>query len=82
MKLSITELCRRVGDENIQVQSLNQNLASVNVGKRDATVAFYTDKATGQNWASAVALGQEPQMACLILWIPKEMVKAAMEETA
>lgn len=80
MKLSITELCRRVGDENIQVQGLSQNLAGVNVGKRDATVAFYTDKATGQNLATAVALGKDPEMSGLILWMPKEMVKAAMEQ--
>lgn len=73
MKLS--QMLAEIGDDNITFQVLTSNVASVNNGKRDSKIAFFTDTEKGYDLANAVATDRKPKFTGLIVWIPT----AAME---
>lgn len=59
-----------IGDDNITFQVLTNNVASVNNGKKDSKIAFFTDLGKGHDLANAVACDQKPKFTALIVWFP------------
>lgn len=68
MKLS--EMLAKIGDDNITFQVLTNSVASVNNGKKDSKIAFFTDLEKGYDLAKAVATDHKPKFTGLIVWIP------------
>lgn len=72
MKLS--ELIAAVGDGNVFVQNLADNVTNVSKKKQDTEVKFVTSHNHGQAVMNSI-LGQ-PTMLAFVLWIPMDKVPA------
>lgn len=64
--MTISELIKHVGDENVEFQLLESSLISAQVKKRDGEITFATDR---NNVLALAGLGK-PTHRCMILWLP------------
>lgn len=68
--LGISELVSKIGDENITVQNLMQNMTDARQLKDHAKITFATSKTNGQQVMRGAA-GIESDVMALVLWFPK-----------
>lgn len=68
--MSITELFKHVGDENIEFQNILHSSPTINQGKNGATILFHTGKDKGQAMMNG-ALDVESDYVGLVVWLPK-----------
>lgn len=66
--MTITELIKSIGDENIEVQFLHKNLCGVSRKKKEMEVKFVTSLNNGQSMMDAALTPSVPARAALILW--------------
>ena len=66
--MSITELIAAVGDENIELQDIQQNLDSAQTVRGNGKVTFVT--AAGK--VTDMFAGNESKFVGLVLWLPRE----------
>lgn len=76
MPLGITELCRRVGDDNIKLQRLFESISNVRTNKRgDTSITFQTNQITATDFVN-----DNPKMVGFVIWMPKELVGKVRDE--
>lgn len=68
MKLS--QMLAEIGDDNITFQMLVNSVSSVNNGKKDSKIAFFTDREKGFDLAKAIATDFKPKFTGMIVWFP------------
>lgn len=73
MKLS--ELIKHVGDENIELQWLNEGNLDLHAGKRDGSVKFYT----GVDKVQSLMNGNS-QFFGIVLWLPREKMPESFKK--
>lgn len=77
MKLS--DLIAAIGDENVSFQNINNCLSGVKVGKKDSRIEFFTSTVNGRSLAKSAALGDPCGITGLVVWVPTEKMKAAID---
>lgn len=72
--MKISQLINLVGDENARIQNLDTCFVSANAGKKSATITFGTER----EQVIGMLNGKSDDV-CLIVWLPRDRVKAVME---
>lgn len=70
MKLS--ELIQHVGDDNVVLQNILASSPSINAGKQDGRISFYTDRSKACDLAQQAALGCSGRWTGLVVWLPSD----------
>lgn len=71
--MRLSKLIQIVGDENIEVQNLAENMASMNANKKHSTIAFRASPEKGNQIAKA-ACGLTSNVVGLVLWLPSDKI--------
>lgn len=72
--MGIIELLRRIGDENCNVQSIQQNLIKVNLANNQAELTFVT---APQNAPSLKGVSKN---IGIVVWVDKEIFDEAINK--
>jgi len=74
--MTLSELIKKIGDENVSFQILNQNITNISERKRDMTcrVTFETNKLSPGD----IVLGEGN--IGLVVWIPQDKWKKALKD--
>lgn len=74
MNLSLSEIIRHVGDDNVQVQNILHSSIDIRMGKKEARIAFYTDWGKAADLAKQVGLGRSGEWTALVVWLPTKLL--------
>lgn len=72
--MKMSELILAVGDENVVLQNLSNDAYTIDKTKHGTKITFYTD----QMQAEELLNGGETKKMGLVLWLPRDRVKAAI----
>lgn len=70
--MSISDLIKHVGDDNVTVQNVMQSSPQITSGKSDGRITFYTDKQKCQDLMTQAATSSKGQWTALVLFIPTD----------
>ncbi len=72
--MKMSELILAVGDDNVLVQNLNNDMDSIDKTKRGTKITFYTDQLTAEEMLTE----RRGEKIGLVLWLPRDKVEAAV----
>lgn len=76
--MKMSELILAVGDENVVFQNLLNDAQSIDKTKYGTKITFYTDAIQAEELLN----GGETKKLGLVVWLPRNLVNAAMAERA
>lgn len=77
--MEISAIIAKIGDENLEIQSIATSIIKVQQKKHDAEVTIATSKEYGQKLMSGIATGKMPIVGILV-WMTREQWEAATKE--
>lgn len=78
--LPISELLRRYGDSEIQVQNLQNDTVEVTQDRRGALISFSTDPAIATNYQACLLTGDRTNKVGLVVWLDRDKADKIIAE--